>query len=1097
MAKAKKEKKSAKTRKQKITRFFWRCWLFLGLLLVLIIILLFLAFRVFLPSEYVKNLASRTMEQKFSRKMVIDKVQINPFTGFEFTNVKLERVNDTPDEFPVNYASINRIRLNYSLKRLLKKHILINEVILDSPDIDLNLTAVPDTLQKRKQPRPDSAAAAESPFSLQLNVLRLKDAQIKVTAQDSSVTQKIYLADLDLFLDDFNLPKGDITENDSLLTGKVKMASENADFSFEQKSDQGDLLLTGIVDLRSGLNIATLDSITMDFKLVLDKLFLRASGIPDFTSIQFPFPLSLEAGSEVSVGEEKIRINQLKMAVDHETWMGLNCRIDGFMSREQPAVSVNVLTSRIPVTQLLTLAKMFAPDSLQPEVYVVNKKAAISLAGSRISGVLPDSLSIKGLDFFAKLQFLDFGMTLNHGQMGLLNLDLKTETSGTLAFLGLEGIHNHTVLSLDSLYYALSDTFSVYSGGGLLTLDADLNEYMLLKKTELNFSLANLLGAELNGRLSLSSDNGLSSIKGESEITLSDIDLANFPQVPLDTRAMLQYNLNVNTLDSISTSLKLKSDSLVIPFQFEKESLPSINFITQMDLRSDTTFQNIDIKSLTVQLNDLLTARAEGRIRQGGSEGITMNLRELQVSHQKIFDWLPDRVREQYSDLTVTGSTHLQGDFFGKVTPDLFDYHVNTHLFTEKTNIVYPAQFINISGLNLNVLANTGATGKSAAKVSLLIDSTKTDNLSKSAFLNNSISFMVYSPDMKSLQVDSGQINLPDMMAQGSFGAFIKQIDANPHIYANVEFRQIAKDTIKITRDIALHGMTDLTANVELDTSFLDLAGSLTAKELTVYLPSDTKVQNINADFKFQQKMDLIHKIFIESEKPPILTPTDGSIDYLVYRPYYRKSLPELSYLSIEKIQAAGYIIDNFTLEAMLGKGRVDVPSFFGKLYGGDFGGRISINLAGGDINQATYDISAHFSGINSDLLLPDIKREKTLGVINANAQFSGIGLNPEKGIDIKGDLYITEIGPKVADNLLRSLDLEGTDSGIRTTRRLINWGFEPQLFTFSFKYGFFYTYIDFSQPWYFPAKLSGSKIELNRKPVNFFIQMALAKPAG
>ncbi|MBN2411349.1 AsmA family protein [candidate division KSB1 bacterium] len=1097
MAKAKKEKKSAKTRKQKITIFFWRCWIFLGLLLILIFILFFFAFRFLIPSDYIKNYASRTMEQKYSRKMVIDKVQINPFTGFEFTNVKLERVNDTPDEFPVNYASINRIRLNYSLKRLLKKHILINEVILDSPDIDLNISAVPDTSQKEKDAAPDTVSATESPFSLQLKVLRLKDAQIKVTAQDSSVTQKMYLADLDLFLDDFNLPKGNIPGNDSLLTGKVKMTSENADFSFEQKSNQGDLFVTGNIDLRSGLNIATLDSITMDFKLVLDKLFLRSNINPDFTSIQIPFPLSLEAGSEVSLGEEKIRVNQLKMTVGNEIWLGLNCRIDGFMSQVQPPVSVDIHTSHIPVTQLLTLAEMFVPDSLRQDVYFVNKKAAISLAGSRISGVLPDSLSNKGLDFYAKLQFLDFGMTLNHGQMELLNLNLKTETSGTLAFLGLEGLHNNTVLSLDSLYYALSDTFSVYSGGGLLTLDADLNEYMLLKNSELNFSLANLLGAELNGRLSLRSDNGLSSVKGDGEITLSDIDLANFPQAPLETRAMLEYNLNVNTLDSISTSLKIKSDSLVIPFQFEKESLPSINFITQMELRSDTTFQNIVIKSLTVKLNDLLTARAEGRVRRGGSDGITMILKELQVSHQEIFDWLPDRIRERYSDLNVTGSTQLQGDFYGKITPDMFDYHVNAHLFTENTDIVYPAQFINISGVKLNVLANTQATGKSTAHVSLLIDSTQTDNLSKSAFLNNSISFSVYSPDLTSLQVDSGRINLPDMKAQGSFGAFIKQLDVNPHIYAHVEFRQFAKDTIKITRDIALHGITDLTANVEMDTSFLDLAGSLNTKELTVYLPSDTKVQNINADFKFQQKMDLINKIFIESEKPPILTPTDGSIDYLVYRPYYRKSLKELSYLSIEKIQAAGYMIDNFTLEALLGKGRVDVPSFFGKLYGGDFGGRISINLAGGDINQATYDISAHFSGINSDLLLPDIKREKTLGVINANAQFSGIGLNPEKGIDIKGDLYITEIGPKVADNLLRSLDPEGTDSGIRTTRRLINLGFKPQLFTFSFKYGFFYTYIDFSQPWYFPAKLSGSKIELNRKPVNFFIQMALAKPAG
>ena len=1071
--------------------------MFLGSLLVLIIILLILAFRIFLPSDYVKNMASRTMEQRFSRKMLIEKVQVNPLNGFELANVRLERLNDTPDDFPVNHASIKKIRLNYSLKKLFKKHILINEIILDSPDIDMNIIAVADTAEPEIKTLTDSAAVAGSPFSLQLSVLRLKDAKIKVTSEDSSVTQKIFLADLDLFLDDFNIPKGNIFENDSLLTGKVQIASDNADFSFDQRSIRGDVSMTGKVDLRSELNIATLDSVTMGLRVDLDNLFLKTSGIPEFSSVKMPFPLSFEMGYEFNLREENLNINRLKLLVDNETWLGLDCRVNGFMSQIQPAVLVNVFTSHVPVTQLLTLAKLFVPDSLQQDVYFANKNAAVSLAGSRITGVLPDSLSNKGLDFYSKLEFFDFGMTLNQGQMELDNLNLKAEASGMLAFSGIEGINLKAALSFDSLYYALSDTFSVYAGKGLFTLNAVLNEYMLIKDSGLKFSLTNLLGAELNGRMTLGSDNGLASIKADGEISLTDIDLAIFPQAPLDTRATMVYNINVNTLDSISTSLKIKSDSLVIPFRFEKETLPSINFVTHMELSADTTFQNIDIRSLTLQLNDLLTARAGGHIRQGGSEGITMLLREFRVKHSELFDWLPERIRERYADLVVTGSTQLQGDFHGKVTPELFDYDVNAHLFTENTNINYPAQFINIAGVKLNVLASTAANGKSSAEMNLFIDSTQTDNLSKTAFLNNSIACRVYSPDLTSIQIDSGRIDLPDMKAQGSFAAFIKQLDQNPHIFANVQFNQIARDTINFTRDIALRGMTDLTANIEMDTSFLDFAGTLNTKELTVYLPAETKVQNINTDFKFRQKIDLKNKVFVESEKPPILTPTDGSIDYLVYRPYYRKSIPEMSYLSIDKIQAAGYVIENFEMEALLGKGRVDVPSFSGKLYGGNFGGRFAVNLAGGDINEATYHISAHFSGINSDMLLPDIKREKTLGVINANAQFSGLGLNPEKGIDIKGDLYITEIGPKVADNLLRSLDPEGTDSGIRTTRRLINLGFKPQLFTFSFKYGFFYTSIDFSQPWYFPAKLSGSKIELNRKPVNFFIQMALAKPAG
>jgi len=1098
MAKAAKEKSKTKSRKRKILKFFLRLWLYFIITLVIIFILLFFAFRVLIPSEYVKKMASRTMEQKFSRKLIIEKVQINPFTGFEFSNVVLERLEGAANQFPVNYASIEKIKLKYSLRGLLKKHFLIKEVILDSPYIDLTITTVTDTSQQEKKEQPDSLLTPALPFSMELDVLRLKDAQIKITTQDTSVTQSIYLADLDCYLDGINLPKGNILENDSLLTGKLKMTSENADFSFDQSSEEkGTLSLSGKVNFVSSLNIVTLDSVTMEFKLLLDKLFLRASSIPNFTSAQMPYPLSVESTVDLNLNKETIQIKRLNLSVDNDTWLGFQGNIKGFMTSPQPSVSASINSSNIPVTQLLSIAKMFVPDSLMPKIYFHNKKAAISLTGTRVSGVVPDSLSGKGLNFYSKLQLHDLGMTLNHGQMELLNLNLKAETSGKLVFQGLERLKVYTLISLDSTYYALSDTFSVYSGKGQVTLDADLNKYMLPRESEIKFSLSNLIGADLNGHFSLFGENSKKSLKGEGEIILSEIDLKQFPQAPLETNAMLQCNVDLNTLDSISAVIKFVSDSLIVPLQYEVETLPSIYFLTNVELSSDTTFQNIEIKSLTTQLNDLFSAQATGWIRNGGSEGVTLFLQDSKVNHYALFDWLPNRVRERYSDLNITGSTHLQGDFYGKVSPDQFYYDVKAHLFTDKTNIIYPAQFINITGFNLNVLASAQSNGKSNVDVSLKIDSTFTDNLSKSVFLNNSIACKIYSPDFTSFQIDSGRINLPDMNAQGSFGAYIKQINQNPHIYVNLQFEQIAQETIKITRDISLRGTTNLTAQVEMDTTLLDFAGTLKTKELTVYLPAETRVQNINADFSFQQKIDLKHKIFLESEKSSILTPTEGSIDYLVYRPYYRKTLPEISYLSIDKIQAAGYVIDNFTMEALLGKSRVDIPSFFGKLYGGNFGGRISVNLAGGDINQATYNLSAHFSGINSDLLLPDIKREKTLGVINGNAQFTGTGLNPASGIDIKGDFYITEIGPKVADNLLHSLDPEGTDSGIRTTRRLINLGFEPQLFTFSFKYGFFYTIINFSQPWYFPAKLSGSKIELNRKPVNFFIQMALAKPAG
>ena len=110
-------------------------------------------------------------------------------------------------------------------------------------------------------------------------------------------------------------------------------------------------------------------------------------------------------------------------------------------------------------------------------------------------------------------------------------------------------------------------------------------------------------------------------------------------------------------------------------------------------------------------------------------------------------------------------------------------------------------------------------------------------------------------------------------------------------------------------------------------------------------------------------------------------------------------------------------------------------------------------------------------------------------GLITAHTELSGRGFDITREIDLDGYFYITEIQSKVADNLLRSLDPEGKDSGIRATRLLINRGFKPELFSFEIRHGYSYPSVSFDQPWYVPVKLSGGGIELGRIPIAFFLQ--------
>ncbi|MDZ7345868.1 MAG: hypothetical protein ONA69_03655, partial [candidate division KSB1 bacterium] len=149
---------------------------------------------------------------------------------------------------------------------------------------------------------------------------------------------------------------------------------------------------------------------------------------------------------------------------------------------------------------------------------------------------------------------------------------------------------------------------------------------------------------------------------------------------------------------------------------------------------------------------------------------------------------------------------------------------------------------------------------------------------------------------------------------------------------------------------------------------------------------------------------------------------------------------------------------------------------------GGNIAGQFSLSAGEKDPLDASYKLTAHISSINSSLLLPSAASEKSN--ITAHAELRGRGLDINKGIDLDGYFNISEIESKVADNLLRSLDPEGKDSGIRSTRLLINRGFKPKLFRFEIRHGFCYPAVYFQQPWYFPVRLIGGGIELSRIPI-------------
>ena len=105
---------------------------------------------------------------------------------------------------------------------------------------------------------------------------------------------------------------------------------------------------------------------------------------------------------------------------------------------------------------------------------------------------------------------------------------------------------------------------------------------------------------------------------------------------------------------------------------------------------------------------------------------------------------------------------------------------------------------------------------------------------------------------------------------------------------------------------------------------------------------------------------------------------------------------------------------------------------------------------------------------------------------------FQGRGLDPTQGINVEGFFHITKIGPNFASTLLQGMDPKGADRSIRMTRRFLNSGWKPRLFSFELRHGYVYPSLILAQPWFSPVRLP-ERLEYGRLPLEFFLQTSKA----
>ena len=1065
-------------------------FVFLFLFILLVCTSVFLYFY-FTPAR-VEKLVEKRVSETVGRPFEFQAVHFNIFNGFIFKNVSLaEAARDDSSAlgFPIRSFYAPRIVLKYSLRRIFKREIALVSAIIDSPNVSLFLQPVPlDSTQTMKDAETDTTimeTATTSPVSVYLETFQLRNAEIQVETRDSSAAQYLYISNVGFSLDHVSIPQGDLLNPQSPPKGHFSFECRPTTFKLVQNTAEQSLAVSGELDALINLDLFSLEKISTRGHIEAKSLQMEFPEEMDMGLAPVSFPIRLDFAGIANAIAGEARLDSCVLRVDQRPWVTVFLQADSLLSL--PTVQAKIIQSHIPVAQLLNLAGTLIPDIQIPPLYLHNSDAYITFTDSEIFGHLPDTTASHNLHGRALCSMENFGITLEEGDYILTNLNFDVKAQFDIGLEGPSSPEAHFAITYDSLIASLSEEQLVYSGPTNVKMDVWADENLMPARVVGEIGVKNLLGARLDGSLNMRSSSGLAGLHGEAHVTLDKFDIAQFTEGEILSTIGAQLDVNLNSLDEILFALVVETDSLKIQQEFEKIAFAPLSNRTAIAIKTDTSFSNISIDSISSTVNDFAKAEANGVIRLLPSIQASLVVPDVSVDHQRLLDWVPEQLKQSLVGLVITGSSHLNAKASFEMTPQDTLYSLTAGIKTRDTDLDYYYQFVSLGNIVLDGKMDLDSRENLSANFLFAVDSIKTSNLPQSVFYENQIKLHATMSNFQTLTIDTGFVSLPDLKTQGRFSAHVDRLDENPIINANVVLDQTADDTIRISNDIYYTGQNYFNIGIRSDSVTAIIDAQIKTSDLTVNLPNQTRIERMNSNVHLNQALNIVENKLYGSPQTIVQTPSKGVVDYLLYKDYYRDVHESKSYIDIRRVNAASYVIENIHADAFLGEGRFEFPFFTMDIYGGNIGGSFALQTDVDNLLNSEYRLSAHLSGINSSLLLP-AQRSQVKSLVSAHTELRGKGLDFENGVDLNGFFHITKLESKVADNLLRSLDPEGKDSGIRSTRILINRGFKPRLFSFEIRHGYLYPSVFFDQPWYFPVRLSGGGIELSRIPIAYFV---------
>ncbi|HDQ44871.1 MAG TPA: AsmA family protein [bacterium] len=1054
-------KETTRKQKPKHRRRILRFLLWFSGILLFLIVGIHIAVRILLPEDAVRALLAGEIQKTTGRSFSVDRLSWSLFGSLEAEGV---RVGFTPEEqMPDSlFFSLEEARVRFRLLPLLRRRFEVSEIALIRPRLSLTPLFLAGSDGPARAAVPDSVPAADPSLPVSVNISRfnLEDFDLKVALPDTVRNPEIILTRLNIDLRDLRMPRGFPGSFDGA-KGALRFFGNKSRLIYRDT----EIGLAYHPDVEWVMDIA--DSLWN----LKGRILLTRPG-------RDRADLALHLQGRGGGAPGWVHLDMWTLDVDGQRFLDVTGRAE--TAGKTPAFHMTFGGAAVDLARV----RDFLVDMLPP--VFSGHLEPYTVAGSwrplygEISG-RPDDMHVELRSSATGLAFSG-----EDGPFAADGLGLEVSLRGALGTDGLKAGHVLGDLSLGAARLSLNDTTALTLKDIVLSLRSELNPQFLPVRGEAEGRIGNLLAGAAGFRVDWRAEAlpDLSALSARFQLNMDGLDLTvlPLPEPVLGGRFGLALSGTVDGPSDIRARLTAETGGLAIRAGM-MDPVPDIALESRWRLGMSPDFSRIFLDTVSLKIDSLLTAEGSGEVSLSDAL-FEATLAEISVENRAVAAHLPKSMRMLMEDFSFFGRETATLRIEGAFGPDTLTVNLAGEAVLSGVGLTDHRQGTRLRDIG-GTIRFAGTPARIDADASVRLGSLEYPLLmaGPAEEIRLDMEFGWNAP--ASIRVPSATLTAPSLGVTAGMRFSAVPADTSLDIEGMIRAAFLAEEWISPLHDLALRGRAEAVfdlATLDPARRHLRLSGILESDGLCLKQDAVFRVAGIRGRVPVQLDLDLGRGTLLSDPSYQPLSP----VDYDRRRDWIASISPVVENFVVDTITVAGYALHGLTMDLDLRYGRLHIPRFHANLFEGGVGGSLWIDPGDGNPENIRYGIRAQASRINSAALLGD-RSIRTATELNANLSFTGIGVTPESGMELTGSFHITRIGPRFASTLLRGLDPQGSDRSIRLTRRLLDMGWQPRLFSFELRHGHVYPSLSLSQPWFSPVRIPG-RLEYGRLPLAFFL---------